>query len=938
MPIGRTHCRRAARARRRGRRDRGRHLGAAAGVRAHRAARRGARRGAGPGARRGGERRHARSPRASSPSTCRRPRCPSTARGSTSASRWRPRRRRQGLGRVGRAGRAPRRAGARRPAASGRRRPARGARGRARRLRHRDGADGQRGRGGAGAGVAGRSRSRRCATRRSGTAPNSSPSRSSPLMPVALADPVERAPRPRRRDRQRGRGRGDAGRRGRRAPPLPARTARRGQDDARVAAARHPARPRPDAGARGELDPLARGLPVGAPARGRRSRRRTTPRARGARRRRQRAHPARRRRAGRARGAVPRRGAGVRAGRARRAAPAARVGRDHDPPGERGRAFPARFQLVLAANPCPCGKYGARDADCTCPPSTRRRYLGRLCGPLLDRIDIQLNVPRITAAQLRIGDERPTTELGCGARPGRRGARACRRAPARARRGGSTRTCPASWLRGAGRRRRARRDRRPRPRARTRRHHDARLRPRAAARVDARRPRRRRPARRGPGRPRTAPEEGAAHEHRRNRGGGGRAARAGGRRRASSTRGRRGAVRAGGVDGMAEPGDRDAGVAHRRARRRRGAGARRSRASSADELAAELDDLPASSIRPSSWTDALARWTPRPVSTPTAARAAAGGAVRGAAARARRCDWPAQLDDLGAHAPFALWVRGDARRARVARAVDRARRGARGDRLRRARHDGGGERARRSRVRDRVRRRLRHRRHGAPCRARQPRHDGRVSRRRRRPLLPGGHERCSPASSTAGASSPRCRRVAPTKWRFLQRNRLIAAASSATVVVEAGWRSGSLNTAGHAATLGRPLGAVPGTGHERGLRGMPPAAARVRGDLRHRRRRDGRTRPVATGSVRGRRHAPARRAGATRPIDRSRLRVLDAAQRPPPRRDRADRAGCPGSALDRVRAELGLLELEGLVRGARALDAADWREPTEEAARVVFGA
>jgi DNA processing protein len=50
----------------------------------------------------------------------------------------------------------------------------------------------------------------------------------------------------------------------------------------------------------------------------------------------------------------------------------------------------------------------------------------------------------------------------------------------------------------------------------------------------------------------------------------------------------------------------------------------------------------------------------------------------------------------------------------------------------------------------------------------------------------------------------------PTKWRFLQRNRLIAAASQATIVMEAGWRSGSLNTAGHAAALGRPLGAVPG--------------------------------------------------------------------------------------------------------------------------------
>jgi len=51
---------------------------------------------------------------------------------------------------------------------------------------------------------------------------------------------------------------------------------------------------------------------------------------------------------------------------------------------------------------------------------------------------------------------------------------------------------------------------------------------------------------------------------------------------------------------------------------------------------------------------------------------------------------------------------------------------------------------------------------------------------------------------------------APTKWRFLQRNRLIAAISKATVVVEAGFRSGSINTANHANQLGREVGAVPG--------------------------------------------------------------------------------------------------------------------------------
>jgi DNA processing protein len=78
-------------------------------------------------------------------------------------------------------------------------------------------------------------------------------------------------------------------------------------------------------------------------------------------------------------------------------------------------------------------------------------------------------------------------------------------------------------------------------------------------------------------------------------------------------------------------------------------------------------------------------------------------------------------------------------------------------------------------------------------------------------FYPSGHDSLLSRMVEAGAviSELPCG-SAPTKWRFLQRNRLIAAASSATVVLEAGWRSGSLNTAGHAASLGRPLGAVPG--------------------------------------------------------------------------------------------------------------------------------
>lgn len=59
-------------------------------------------------------------------------------------------------------------------------------------------------------------------------------------------------------------------------------------------------------------------------------------------------------------------------------------------------SYPGRFQLILAANPCPCGQYGTSDGECTCAPFARRRYLGRISGPLLDRIDIRLRVQRIT--------------------------------------------------------------------------------------------------------------------------------------------------------------------------------------------------------------------------------------------------------------------------------------------------------------------------------------------------------------------------------------------------------------------------------------------------------------------------------------------------------------------------------------------------------------
>ncbi|WP_318201150.1 YifB family Mg chelatase-like AAA ATPase [Streptomyces sp. SCL15-4] len=62
--------------------------------------------------------------------------------------------------------------------------------------------------------------------------------------------------------------------------------------------------------------------------------------------------------------------------------------------------FPARFLMVLAANPCPCGRFSLRDSLCECPPSVIRRYQSRLSGPLLDRVDLRVEVDPVTRAQL----------------------------------------------------------------------------------------------------------------------------------------------------------------------------------------------------------------------------------------------------------------------------------------------------------------------------------------------------------------------------------------------------------------------------------------------------------------------------------------------------------------------------------------------------------
>ncbi|MFD4366538.1 YifB family Mg chelatase-like AAA ATPase [Rhodococcus sp. NPDC058521] len=70
--------------------------------------------------------------------------------------------------------------------------------------------------------------------------------------------------------------------------------------------------------------------------------------------------------------------------------------------------YPARFQMVLAANPCPCAP--AREADCVCAPTARRKYLGKLSGPLLDRVDLRVRMQSVSTGAL-IDEVGETTEV-----------------------------------------------------------------------------------------------------------------------------------------------------------------------------------------------------------------------------------------------------------------------------------------------------------------------------------------------------------------------------------------------------------------------------------------------------------------------------------------------------------------------------------------------
>jgi magnesium chelatase family protein len=88
--------------------------------------------------------------------------------------------------------------------------------------------------------------------------------------------------------------------------------------------------------------------------------------------------------------------------------------------------FPADVQLVAAMNPCRCGYHGDLDRACTCPPGEPERYVRRVSGPLLDRLDLRVELPRVPPAALLLGDD-PEPSAAVAARIAAGRARAQRR-------------------------------------------------------------------------------------------------------------------------------------------------------------------------------------------------------------------------------------------------------------------------------------------------------------------------------------------------------------------------------------------------------------------------------------------------------------------------------------------------------------------------------
>lgn len=360
--------------------------------------------------------------------------------------------------------------------------------------------------------------------------------------------------------------------------------------------------------------------------------------------------------------------------------------------------------------------------------------------------------------------------------------------------------------------------------------------------------------------------------------------------------------------GIAEPGDRAAGLLVH------ALGASRALAAvieqwPTDRLGAEVD--PAARAGRGALGrelgDALERWRPR-LDSAAAVRALASAARLGCRlAVPGDPEWPAGVDDLGVHAPIALWWRG---RAEAMSAMQRsvALVGARAA-------TGYGEHVTEEAAAGLVERGFAivsgaaYGIDGTAHRTALARNGLTVAFLAGGPdrFYPSGHEALLGRIVETGAviSELPCG-ASPTRWRFLQRNRLIATASQATVVLEAGHRSGSLNTAGHAAAAGRPLGAVPGPV-------TSPASAGC-----HRLLRDYDARCVTNAAEMAEllepdAAAPASQQASGAAAGPEEVRVLDALSTRSARglNDVAARSGMAPSA---VMAVLGVLELDGRVR------------------------
>jgi magnesium chelatase family protein len=72
--------------------------------------------------------------------------------------------------------------------------------------------------------------------------------------------------------------------------------------------------------------------------------------------------------------------------------------------------YPASFMLIAAMNPCPCGYYNHPTIPCTCAPGAVRRYLGKVSGPLMDRIDLHIEVTPVPVSQLNREEKAESSE------------------------------------------------------------------------------------------------------------------------------------------------------------------------------------------------------------------------------------------------------------------------------------------------------------------------------------------------------------------------------------------------------------------------------------------------------------------------------------------------------------------------------------------------